>query len=363
LSASYLARVALANRTRWRTFAGLLGKLPSDLPSKPDHLTSIVVTLNEAAFARFLAYTGHDASHLLRGVPSLTPVTFTRHGEPPSLRVASLRERMLDCPQCRLRRDGAFLDPRLFPLKMACLRHGCWLYRDGSGRLLEPAVLAEITAAQKRLDRLAACRGTDAAVRAYGIARRYLEDEWSAGVPAFWYSRLGERWHRRAEAAALARRTSWLPSWAIHPECTALAVVFASPYWARLALPSRNRRHRLFYQHLLSVLAVGNGRDDIPPIRNFDPLPDAIREQASWGRLLNDPEWGSPVLPGDGRRKIPFIDITDAYEHAARLRQSLPGADLTSRSTVVGSVREHTESDLPPAATATGDQRAGRTTG
>jgi hypothetical protein len=57
-----------------------------------------------------------------------------------ALRVASLRERLLDCPGCRLRRDGAFLDTRLFPLKMACLRHGYWLYGDGAGSRLQLAV-------------------------------------------------------------------------------------------------------------------------------------------------------------------------------------------------------------------------------
>ena len=178
-------------------------------------------------------------------------------------------------------------------------------------------MLPEVVAAQKRLARLAARRGTVAAVHAYGIARTYLQDELSAGVPAYWYSRLGERWHQRAAAVPWERRSSWLPSWAIHPECTALAVIFASPYWAELAVPSPGRRHRPFYQHLLSVLAVGDGRDDTPSIRNFDPLLDAIREQASRGRLLSDPEWGLPILSDEGLRKIPFIDITDAYERSA----------------------------------------------
>jgi hypothetical protein len=175
----------------------------------------------------------------------------------------------------------------------------------------------EIAAAQKRLNRLAARRGTAVAVHAYNIARRYLQDEWSAGARALWYTRLAERWYQRAEAASSAQRTSWLPSWAVHPECTALAVVFASPYWAELAVPSPDRRHRLFYQHLLSVLAAGEGRRGVPSIHNFDPLPDAIREQASWGRLLSDPEWGSLIVPHQGPRKIPFIDIGDAYKASA----------------------------------------------
>ena len=313
LSASYLARVALANRTEWRTFAGILGKLPSGLPANPSHLTFTIVTLNRAAFIRLLAYTGHEADRLIQAIPSLAPATFTRSGEPAALRFASLQDRMLDCPQCRMRRDGAFIDTRLFPLKMACLRHGFWLYGDGAGYRLPPGVLPEITAAQNRLSRLAARRGTDAAVHAYGIARRHLQYEWNAGVRASWYMALRERWHRRAATIPSAQRTSWLPSWALHPECTALAVVFANPYWAELAIPSPDRRHRLFYQHLL--LAVGDRRGNVRSIRNFDPLPEEIREQANWARLLSDPEWGSPILSREGLRKIPFIDIAD-YERS-----------------------------------------------
>lgn len=317
LSASYLARVARANRTEFRIFASLLGRLPGTLPSNPSHLASTVATLNHAAFTRLLAYTGHDPGRLIQAIPSLAPATFVSLDEPPALRVASLRDQMSDCPQCRLRRDGAFLDTRLFPLEMACIRHGYWLYRDGSGQLLPYTVLPEIAAAQKRLNRLAARRGTAVAVQAYAIARRYLQDEWRAGVRALWYTRLAERWYQRAEADPSAQKTSWLPSWAVHPECTALAVLFASPSWAELAVPSPDRRHRLFYQHLLAVLGATGAGDGVPSIRNFDPLPQAIREQASWGRLLSDPEWGSPIESRDGPRKIPFIDITDANERSA----------------------------------------------
>jgi len=317
LSASYLARIARANRTQWRTFAGLLGRLPSGLPSNPDRLALTIVTLNDAAFARLLAYTGHDANRLIRAIPSLAPAPYARPGEPPALRAASLHEQVVDCPRCRLRRDGAFLDTRQFPLKMACLRHGYWLFGDGAGSLLDRSVLPEITAAQKRLNRLAARRGTAAAVHAYGVAHRYLRDEWNAGLRALWYTRLAERWYQRAEAVPPAKRTSWLPSWAIHPECIALAVMFASPYWAELAVPSPDRRHRLFYQHLLTVLGSSRAVGRMPSVRNFDPLPQEVREQASWGRLLSAPDWGSPIESRDGPREIPFIDITDDYERSA----------------------------------------------
>lgn len=317
LSASYLARIARANRTEFRSFASLLGRLPGALPSNPSHLTSTIATLNHTAFTRLLAYTGHDPDRLIKAIPSLAPATFVSPDEPPALRVASLRDQMSDCPQCRLRRDGAFLDTRLFPLEMTCLRHGCWLYGDGSGRLLPDAVFPEIAAAQKRLNRLAARRGTTVAVHAHNVARRYLEDEWNAGLRSLWYTKLAERWYQRAETASSTQRTSWLPSWAIHPECTALAVIFASPYWAELAVPSPDRRHRLFYQHLLTVLGASSAGGRVPSIRQLQSSPQEIREQASWGRLLSDPEWGSPTERREGPRKIPFIDITGDYERSA----------------------------------------------
>lgn len=316
LSASYLARIARANRTEFRSFASLLGRLPGGLPSNPGHLTFTILTLNDAAFARLLAYTGHDADRLIRAVPSLAPAT---SGEPPALRVASLREQALDCPQCLLRREGAFLDTRLFPLKMACVPHGYWLYRDGAGTRLPATIVPEISRAQRRLARAAARHGTDAAVRAYDIARRYLWEDWrTGGGRPVWYDALGERWYDRADTAA-SSQSSALPWWAVHPECAALAVMFASPFWAELAVPAADRRHRLFYQHMLAVLGIDNDwrTRRTASIRRFGALPEDIREQASWGRLLSDPQWGSP-LPSHGTpRKIPFIDITDDYERPA----------------------------------------------
>jgi len=89
------------------------------------------------------------------------------------------------------------------------------------------------------------------------------------------------------------------------------------PYWAKRAVPVPDRRHRLFYQHMLAVLGVD---DDwtrrTGSIRGFGSLPDDIREQASWGRLISDPQWGTPILSGERSRKLPFIDITDAYERS-----------------------------------------------
>jgi hypothetical protein len=365
LSASYLARVARANRTGFRSFASLLGRLPSGLSGNPGDLMFAVVTLNDAAFARLLSYTAHAPDRLIRAIPSLAPATFASPGEPPALRVAFLRDRMSDCPQCRLRRDRAFLDTRLFPLKMACLHHGYWLYGQGAGWRLPSAVLPEIAAAQKQLTRLAARRGTDAAVRAYELARHYLQDEWRARARGHWYTGLNERWQQRSEKAPAAPSTLWPPSWALHPECAALAAIFASPYWAAVAVPAPDRGHRRFYQHLLTVLGVDGTYGYVPSIRNFDPLPDAVRERARWGRLLSDPEWGDYVDESlAGPRLIPFIDITKPEE-------TTPGAAGTpapdqgfsaSRPFVIpanGTVELRSASGWKPEASVIGDAASG----
>jgi hypothetical protein len=73
LSGSYLARVARANRTDLRSFLTLLGSLPSGLSSTAPDVAVMVLTLNEAAFTRFLAYTGLDGEQLIRAIPSLAP--------------------------------------------------------------------------------------------------------------------------------------------------------------------------------------------------------------------------------------------------------------------------------------------------
>jgi hypothetical protein len=46
-------------------------------------------------------------------------------------------------------------------------------------------------------------------------------------------------------------------------------------------------------------------------------LPDAIREQASWGRLPSDPGGNYIDDLREGPCKIPFIDITDDNERFA----------------------------------------------
>jgi hypothetical protein len=62
---------------------------------------------------------------------------------------------------------------------------------------------------------------------------------------------------------------------------------------------------------------VSGGRRGVLPIRNFDPLPDAIREQASWGPPAQRSRVGfaDPVTPGPAQ--IPFIDITDDERYVA----------------------------------------------
>ena len=316
LSGSYLARVARANRTDLRSFLSLLGSLPSALSSESPDLAIMVLTLNEAAFARLLAYTGLDGEQLIRAIPSLAPRAISPPGEPPAIRLSFVKTLAADCPGCRLRRDGAHADTRLLSHKTACLRHGYWLFGQGGGQRLNLAAIPEVAAAQRRLERIASHRGPTAAMRAYEIASGYLQHSWRIDSHPLWYPDLVERWHQRVRTAgATSARTTWqLPGWAVHPECTAVAAVFASPYWAALAVPAPDRRHRLFYQRLLAELAVGGTPSRT--MRTFDPLPRDIQEQARWGRLLSDPDWGAPPPAMASVKVIPFIDITDDYERS-----------------------------------------------
>lgn len=311
LSGSYLARVARANRTDLRSFLSLLGSIPSGLSSESPDLAVMVLTLNEAAFTRLLAYTGLDGEQLIRAIPSLSPRALSRQGEPPAIRLSFAKTPVVDCPGCRLRRDGAHADTRLITPKTACLRHGYWLFGQDGGQRLKLAAIPEIAAAQRRLERVASRRGPTAAVRAYEIANGYLQHSWRVDSHPHWYPDLIERWHRRVRAAgATPATTTWqLPGWAVHPECTAIAAVFASPYWAVLAVPAPDRSHRLFYQRLLAELAIGDA--SLRTMRTFDPLPRDIQEQARWGRLLTDPEWGAPPPAIASAKVIPYIDITD----------------------------------------------------
>jgi TniQ len=317
LSGSYLARIARANETDLRTFAGLLGSLPSLAPAEGPDLAVMVLTLNDAAFARLLAYTGLDGSQLSRAIPSLKPRTFRAPGESPAIRISFLRTLAADCPGCRIRRDGAHADTRVFPHKTACLRHGYWLYGQGGRQRVDLAALPEVAAAQRHLDKIAARRGPTAAMRAYDIASGYLQHSWRIDYHPYWYPALMDRWQQRVRTAdALPGRSTWqLPGWAVHPECTALAAVFASPFWAALAIPMPDRRHRFFYLRLLTELMIDNA-SPLRTMRIFDPLPREIQEQARWGRLLGDPEWGAPPPATAIPKTVPFIDITDDYERS-----------------------------------------------
>lgn len=317
LSGSYLARIAQANGTDLRTFAGLLGHLSSSVPPEKPDLAVMVVTLNDAAFARLQAYTELAADRLTRAIPSLTPRTFRSPGEPAAIRIAFLRTLAVDCPGCRIRRGGAHADTRVFPHQTACLRHGYWLNGQGGGQRLDLAPFPEIATAQRRLDKIAARCGPTAAMRAYEIASGYLQHAWRIDYHPPWYLTLVDRWQQRVlTTGALPAHSTWqLPSWAMHPECTALTAVFASQQWAALAVPSPDRRHRLFYQHLLAVLAIDNA-SPLRTMRIFDPLPRDIQEQARWGRLLSDSDWGAPPRAAAIPQRIPFIDITDDYERS-----------------------------------------------
>ena len=231
LSGSFLARLARANRTELRTFTSLLGRLPAELPSNGHvDLAVTVLTLNEAAFSRLLTYTGCAANQLIRAIPSLAPKTFTRPDEPPAIRISFLQVPAVDCRGCRLRRGGAYLDTRMFPHKTVCLRHSYWLYGQGGGQRLDLGSLPEVAVAQRRLARMAARYGPSAAMHAYRIAAGYLDYAWRIDYHPRWYPTLITRWQQRIRAGDHGSAGSWpFLGWALHPEATALAAVFASP--------------------------------------------------------------------------------------------------------------------------------------
>jgi hypothetical protein len=315
-----VARLAAANHTDFRTIIELLGPLRgSQVPRSGPDLATAVLTVNEAAFARLLGYTGLPADRLVRAIPSLEPVRFGQPGEP-AVRVSALREPAADCPGCLRRRGGAHLDVRLFPHKTLCLRHGYWLFGHGRGRRLDLTQLPQVAAAQRRLNRAARRRGPAAVMHAYRLADSYLRVSWRTDFHPAWYPALVSRWEQRARAGdpSAAPGAAWqLPQWALHPECTALGLLFASPYWAELAVPAPDRRHRWFYQRLLTELGVDRGR---PPrsVRDFAPLPADIQDQAQWGRLLNSLDWGTPVPVTGSPRPVPFYDLTDEYEKSVQ---------------------------------------------
>jgi hypothetical protein len=318
LSGSYLSRVAHANRTDLCSFLSLLGQLPPTLSSETADLAIMVLTLNEAAFTRLLAYTGLDGGQLIRAIPSLAPRAVSPPGEPPAIRLSFVKTLAADCPGCRLRRGGAYADTRLLSHKTACLRHGYWLCGQGSGQRVNLAAIPEVAAAQRRLERVASRRGPTAAMHAYEIAGGYLQYYWRIDSHPLWYQDLLERWHQRIRAAgAASARTTWqLPGWVVHPECAAIAAVFTSPYWAALAVPTPDRRHKLFYQRLLGELSLSD--TPLTTMRTFDPLPRDIQEQARWGRLLSDPDWGAPPPAAATAKAIPFIDFADNSERSIR---------------------------------------------
>jgi hypothetical protein len=193
LSGSYLWRVAQANRIGFRPFLSLLGTVPSAVASnnRPD-LAVMVLTLNDSAFSRLLAYTGLDGGNLIKAIPSLAPRSQTP-GESSAIRLSFLKSPVADCPGCRLRRGGAYADTRGLGHKAACLRHGYWLYGHGQAQRLSLADLPEVAAAQRRLKRIAARRGPAAVMRTFELATWHLEHAWRIDHHPHWYADLLER--------------------------------------------------------------------------------------------------------------------------------------------------------------------------
>jgi hypothetical protein len=157
-------------------------------------------------------------------------------------------------------------------------------------------------------------------MHAYRLAESYLRLSWRVDFHPAWYPVLVGRWEQCAQAGDPSARpgVTWqVPQWAMHAECTALGLLFASSYWAELAVPAPDRRHKRFYQRLLTELGVGERRP-LRSVRDFAPLPGDIQEQARWGRLLNSLDWGTPAPMADSPRPVPFFDLTDEYDKSVQ---------------------------------------------
>lgn len=134
----------------------------------------MVLTLNNAAFARLLAYIGLDGDLLIKAIPSLAPRTRSPSGEPPAIRLSFAKARAADCPGCRLRRT-ALMPTRVCsqPRQRVCATNTSSTARRRAAG--EPAAFPEVAGAQRRLDRITPRRGPSAAMRAYEVASGYRQ--------------------------------------------------------------------------------------------------------------------------------------------------------------------------------------------
>ena len=260
LSGSYLARVARANRTDLRSFLSLLGSLPSALPSESPDLAVMVLTLNEAAFARLLAYTGLDGEQLIRAYPVASP-----QGDLPARRVSRhpplVREDagsglpwVPPAPRRRPRRHPLALTqdgvpaPRLLAAR-AGRRAAPEPGRDPGGRRRAAAPRPDRVTPRARRPRCAPTRSPAATCSTPGGSTPIRR----------WYPDLLERWQQRIRTAGAISRPVPPGSFPAGrstrnaPRLRPSSPARTGPLWRS---PSPDRRHRLFYQRLLTELAV-----------------------------------------------------------------------------------------------------------
>lgn len=336
LSGSYIARLARANRTTPWTLLQIIGRTPSD--RREPHPEECTIILNNAAFDRLLGLTRLTAYRLIRAIPSFESRNPGMAGAEPAVLVKSVTTPVSDCPECRMLRSPIRIDMRLHPDRLACLRHSRWLYATPGSSGLDIDRLPDVAAAFKRFQQLIKRHGKDSTLNAFKTANYLLRDGWRQERHATWHPHLIQRWKQRMKDAGFAiDGTITGPPWALFPEATALTATFINPYWAALSVPQPDRRHRAFYEQLVSALRLPTGhaqhgiRLPLRTMRTFDPLPEMIQEQARWGRLSNDPHWNEPGAAEGSPATVPFIDITDEYEQSvAQLGQ--PWETLATRS-------------------------------
>jgi len=271
-------------RTDLRTFVGLLGRLPSPTLAEGPDLAVMVLTLNDGAFARLLAYTGLAVDNLIKGdpFPQAQDVQIARGtARHPHLVPANPRHRLPRVPYATGRR--ARRHPRV-PAQGSVPTPRVLAVRQGGGQRLDLAAIPEVAAAQRRLDNMANALRSDRRHARLRDRQRLPPALVADRLPPALVSHPGRslaraRPHGRCSAHPQHLATPRLDA---APRVHRVGGRLRQPVLAVLAIPTPDRRHRLFYQRLLAELAV-NAVSPLRTMRTFDPLPRDIQDRPVGG--------------------------------------------------------------------------------
>jgi len=291
-TASYLIRLATANRCSIGTFVQLIGRVHHG--SRPDQWVQILphsaIAMNTAALHRLAIYTGFAAAHLLHALPELDH-EHTGSGEP-VLRVGPGKRTFLrSCPPCERRTGGAVLAPDRRPLQLTCPHHDTWLVNADPP--LSTHLVPEVRSAAKVLLRQQR-RNTGAALKTlYAQVHGYLTFEWHG---LGWHSHLAKRWTARQQILqpnadhkdlyVLARTEHW----SMLPEATAIIMALAN-FSPSTPFPDAHIHHDLARSlsgalHLDHYWSSGTN-DDFHPDYTFRPLHQLLAEREYLERAVD----------------------------------------------------------------------------